>query len=325
MITLRLDIERHPVEWQRICKLATLRLPFPSLTSLGARHDYVLCILIFLLPESFLRAFLRRAPFKALDGTSPLIYAAYFGKIEHARTLLSRGVSHVNGTGLDVESARQVLPLEVAFFQQHHSLFELFLLDWRATVPLRLFSSLIDGRYLWRNPRIATKLLQCDEFAEWVADGQNKQSLLHVLDYDWCSIMRSAEQEAVPMLRRIVQVVCDFSRPDFKLESALRVTLSVVSQKSLPVLLYLCSLDVPMPSRALLIEGVTLVRELTLQGLDVNAIMTHGDIALHRAFGECRHGSSCWALDCNLCSVFIRAMGPQVSQKFINQYVTFIS
>ena len=316
MITLRLDIERHPVEWQRICELAILRLPFPSLTPLGAQHDYVLCILILLLPESFLRAFLRRAPFKALDGTSPLIYAAYFGKIEHARTLLSRGVSHVNGTGLDVESARQVLPLEVAFFQRHHSLFELFLLDWRATVPPRLFSSVFNGRYLEDDPRIATKLLQCDEFAEWVADSQNKQSLLHALDYDWVSIMRSAEQEAVTMLRRMVQVGCDFSRPDL-LESALRVTLSAVSQRSLPVLLYLCSLDVPMPSRAFLIEGVTLVRELTLQGLDVNVIMTHGDIALHRAFGECRHGSSCWGLDCNFCSVFIRAMGPQVSQKFI--------
>ena len=325
MIALRLDIERHPVEWQRICELAILRLPFPSFTSLGAQHDYVLCILIFLLPEPFLRGFLRRAPFKALDGTSPLIYAAYFGKIEHARTLLSCGVSHVNGTGLDVLRSRQVLPLEVAFFQRHHSLCELFLLDWKATVPLRLFSLVLNGRYLESDPRIATKLLQCDEFAEWVADGQNKQSLLRALDYGWGSIMRwSAGQEAVTILRRVVQVGCDFSRPDF-LEPALRVTLSAAFQRSLPVLLYLCFLDVPMPSRALLIEGITLVQELTLQGIDVNAIMTHGDIALHRAFGGCKHGSSCWALDCNLCSAFIRAMGPQVSQKFINQYVTFIS
>jgi hypothetical protein len=324
MIALRLDIEWHPVEWQRICELAILRLPYPSLTSLGAQHDYIVCILIFLLPEPFLRAFLRRAPFKALDGTSPLIYAAFFGKIEHARTLLSHGVSHVNGTGLDVESRLQVLPLEVAFFQRHHLLFDLFLLEWRATVPPRLFSSVFNGRYLERAPRLATKLLQCDEFPEWVADGQHKQSLLHVLDYDWSSIMRSVEQETITMLRRLVQVGCDFSRPDL-LEPVLRVTLSAASQRSLAVSRYLCSLDVPMPSRALFVEGITLVRELTLQGLDVNAIMTRGDIALHRAFGECKHGSSCWALDCNLCSVFIQAMGLQVSQKFINQYIRFIS
>ena len=321
MTTLRSDIQQHPVEWQRICELAIPRLPYPSWISLAAQHDFVICILIFLLPEPFLRAFLRRAPFKAIDGTNPLIYAAYFGKIEHARTLLSWGVGHVNCTGLDVQRPRQVLPLEVAFYRQHHSLFDLFLSDWRVTVPLRLFSSVFDGRYLERAPRMAARLLQCDEFAEWVADDQRKQSLRKVLDYDWGLI---GEQEAVAILRRLVQVGCDLSRPD-SLEPVLRVTLSAASRGSLAVLLYLCSLDVPMPSRALFIGGITLVQELALQGLDVNAIMTQGDIALHHAFGECKYGSSCWALDCNLCSVFIRAMGPQVSQKFINYYIGFIS
>ena len=333
MITLRLDIERHPVEWQRICELAILRLPYSS-TSRGrhlqsstdiAQHDYVICILMFLLPEPFLRAFLRRAPFKALNGTSPLIYAACFGKIEHARTILSCGVSHVNGTGLDVKSPHQILPLEVAFYKEDHSLFDLFLLDWRATVPPRLFSSVFHGRYLERAPCIATKLLQCDEFTEWVADCQCKQSLLQVLDYDWSLI---GEQEAVAILRRLVQVGCDFSALD-SLEPMLRVTFSAASQRSLALLLYLCSLDVPLPYRVLFIEGVekgtALVRDLALQGVDVHAIMTHGDNALHRVFGECKHGSSCWSLDCKLCSVFIRAMGPQVSQKFINQYIRFIS
>ena len=321
MIALRSDIQQHPVEWQRICELVTLRFPYPSWRSLAAQHDHIICILISLLPESFLRAFLRRAPFKASDGTSPLIYAAYFGRIEHARTLLSRGVSHVNGTGLDVERSRQVLPLEVAFYQQHDLLFDLFLFDWRATVPPRLFSSVFHGRHLERASRIATKLLQCDEFAEWVSDDQRKQSLLQVLDYDWGLI---GEQEAVSILRRLIQVGCDFSRPG-SLEPVLRVTLSAASQGSLVVLLYLCSLHVPMPSRVLFVEGITLVRELALQGFDVNAIMIHSDNALHRAFGECKHGSSCWSLDCNLCSVFIRAMGPQVSQKFIHQYIGSIS
>ena len=329
MIALRSDIRQHPVEWQRICELAILRLPSPSWILPAAQHDYIICILIFLLPEPFLRAFLRRAPFKAMDGTNPLIYATYSDKIEHARTLLSCGVSHVNCTGLDVQRPRQVLPLEVAFYQQHYLLFDLFLSDWRVTVPLRLYSSAFNDRYFERPSRIRiatlAKFLQCDEFAEWEADGQHKQSLLRVLDYDCCQIVESVEQEAITMLlRRLVQVGCDFSRPD-SLESMLRVTLNAMSRRRLVVLLYLCSLDVPMPSRVLFIGGTTLVRELALQGLDVNAIMTHGDIALHRAFGECKHGSSCWALDCDLCSVFIRAMGPQVSQKFIHQYIRFIS
>ena len=261
MIALRSDIQQHPVEWQRICELAILCLPYPSSTSLVAQHDYVICILIFFLPEPFLRAFLHRAPFKALDGTSPLIYAAYSDKIEHARTLLSCGASHVNCTGLDIERRpRQVLPLEVAFYRQHCSLFDLFVSDWRVTVPLQLFSSVFHGRYLERAPRTAARLLQCDEFAEWVTDEQHKQSLRKVLDYDWGLI---GEQETVAILRRLVQVGCDFSRPDL-LEPVLRVTLSVASQRSLAVLLYLCSLDVPMPSRVLLIEGITLVRELAL-------------------------------------------------------------
>ena len=331
MIALRSDIQQHPVEWRRICKLAALRLPYPSWRSLAAQHDYIICILIFLLPEPFLRAFLHRGPFKAMDGTSPLVYAAYFGKIEHARTLLSHGVSHVNGTGLDVGTPHQVLPLEVAFYQQHDSLFALFLSDWKITVPLRLFSSVSNSLPYERATRIATlaKFLQCDEFVEWVVNGQHKQSLLRVVDYDCCGIMESVEQEAVTMLlRRLVQVGCHLSRPD-SLESMLRVSLSAISQQPLVVLLYLCSLHVPLPPRVLFIEGIkkgiTLVQELALQGLDVNAIMTHGDIALQRAFGDCRHGSSCWALDCTLCSVFIRAMGPQVSQTPMNQYIRFIS
>ena len=226
----------------------------------------------------------------------------------------------MNGTGLDVATPRQVLPLEVAFYRHHESLFDLFLLDWRATVPPRLFSSVFLGRYLEHATRIATKLLQCDEFAEWVADG-HKQSLIQVLDYGRSPI---GVQGTIAILRRLVQVECDFSMAD-SLESMPRVTFSVASQRSFALLLYLCSLDVPVPYRVLFIEGTTLVQELALQGLDVNAIMTHGDIALHHAFGKCKHGSSCWALDCNLCSVFIRAMGLKVSQKFIHQYLRFIS
>ncbi|KAI9568266.1 hypothetical protein HD554DRAFT_791948 [Boletus coccyginus] len=110
MIALRLDIERYPVQWRLIMmwELATSDLPPPGCPSseLHSQHDFIIYILISSLPESFLRAFLRRAPFKVFGGTSPLIYATYFGKFEHARTLLSCGVSHVNGTGLDVRSPR---------------------------------------------------------------------------------------------------------------------------------------------------------------------------------------------------------------------------
>ncbi|KAG6374481.1 hypothetical protein JVT61DRAFT_4524 [Boletus reticuloceps] len=296
MIALRLDIERHPIQWQR----------------LTAQHDFITCVLVSLLPEPFLRAFLHRAPFKALDRTSPLIYATYFGKIEHARTLLSCGVGHVNSTGLDVERPRQVLPLEAAFHYRHRPLFDLFLLHSRVTMPPRLFSSVFYEQYLVYTPRDSTMLLRCDEFAEWVADGRHGQSLLHALDNDWRLVMQSASEEVVLiLLRRLAQVGCDFSGPD-SLESVLRVILCAASQRSLSVLLYLHSLDVLIPSRALLIGRMTLVEGLTLRGLDVHAIMTQGDIAMHRAFGECKHGSSCWAPDCNLCSVFLRVMGPQL-------------
>ena len=317
MIALRLDIEQYPFEWRRIMmwELATLDLPSgcppPELHS---QHDFIIYILIFSLPDSFLRAFLRRAPFKAFDGTSPLIYATYSGKFEHAKTLLSCGVSDVNRTGLDVRSPRQVLPLEVAFHLGNHSLFDLFLLDWRAAVPPRLFSSVFDEwhPHLKRH-LIVTKLLQCDEFAEWVAAGQHGQSLLRALDYIWSLIVQSvSEQDVLTVLRRLAQVSCNFSIPN-SLESVLRVTLIAASHSFFAVLLYLCSLDVPIPSRALFFWRTTPVQELTLRGLDVNAVVAHGDIALHHALGKCKHGSSCWAPDCNLCSVFLRVIGPQVS------------
>lgn len=317
MITLRLDIKRHPVEWHHMCKLTTLSLPYPPI-SLAAQHDFILCVIISSLPEPFLRAFLRRAPFKALDGTNPLIYAAYFDKIDHARTLLSCGVSHVNRTGLEVERPCQALPLEVAFHYRNHSLFDLFLLHWGATVPPRLFSSVFHDHYLTYNPRDATMLLQCDEFAEWVADGQCGQSLLHALDRDWYTIMWSASEKTVlTVLQRLTQVGCDFSNPD-SLESVLPIIFTAASQGSLAVMLCLYSLDVPIPSRMLFIGGTTFIQELILRGLDVNAIVAHGDRTLHRAFGGCKRGSSCWAPDCNLCSIFLRIIVPQleVSQSF---------
>lgn len=172
MIGLRLDIEQHPAGWRLMGRLASWCLKLPSRSRLSAQHDFIICVLVSLLSPPFLLAFLRRAPFKASDGTSPLVYATYFNKIEHARTLLSYRVSHVNTTGLDVERPCQVLPLEVALHYQHHSLFDLFLLDWRATVHPRLFLSVLHEQYLEHSPRDATMLLQSDEFAEWMADGQ---------------------------------------------------------------------------------------------------------------------------------------------------------
>lgn len=316
MISLRSDIERHPVEWRLISKLATLSPPYPSKLPPAAQHDFIICVLISSLPESFLRAFLRQARFKAFDGTSPLIYATYFHKIEHARTILSRRVSQVNTSGLDVECPCQVLPLEAALHYQHHDLFDLFLLDWGATIPPRLFFSVFYKGYLCYNPRDATILLQCDEFAEWVVDGHHGQSLLHALG-NTGGLLRLAkstpEKVVVTLLRRLSQAVPNFFGPG-SLEFVLGIILDAESRKSFSVLQHLCSLDVPIPSRALSIGRTELIQTLTRHGHDVNAIMTRGNVALYHALGECKHGSSCWTSDCNSCSPFLRAINPDVSQ-----------
>lgn len=324
MIALRSDMQQHPDQWACILKQTHLprslswhpdqwacipkqtHLPW-NLSWLTPKHDFIIYLLITSLPESSLCAFLRRSPFKAFEGTNPLIYATHFGSIEHAKALISRGISDVNSTGLDVGSSCQLCPLEVAFYRGHRPLFDMFLSHWMATVPPQLFSVIFDG-LCSTSPYIVAKLLQCDEFAEWAAKDRHNKSLLRVFETNQYQ-MYSTEQDLLSMLRRLVQVGCDLSAPD-SLQPVLRIIWNAVSNRYTAVLLYLWSQDVPIPTRALLSQGITLVQELASQGLDVDAIMTNSDLAFQRALGQCKHGFSCWTTDCDLCSIFLRLLAP---------------
>ncbi|KAG9314893.1 hypothetical protein JVU11DRAFT_3995 [Chiua virens] len=300
MTRLRLDIQQHPAEWAQILKLVALLclpcLPFslprnpsssirwlsPIYQCLYPEHDFIIYILISLLPEPCLRAFLHRSPFEAFNGTSPLVYATYLGKIEHARTLLSWGIN-VRRAGLDVESPYQVLPLEVAFYRGHHSLFDLFLAHWRAPVPSRLLSTVFGSQRRNYDPCMVVKLLRCDEFMEWVAKGQHQQRLLSALNDREMS--RLSDQVLINTLSRLIQIGCDFSTPDF-LQSALRATLHAIRQRRQE-------------------NGRAMVEGLISLGLDVGAIAAEGDLAIERIFGKCKRGASCWIADCPPCSAFL--------------------
>jgi hypothetical protein len=227
IVALRFHIQRHPVEWAYIqSKLACFK-HHPFLSLLGPKHDFIVYFLIASLPAPVLLEFLLHAPFKAFEGTSPLIYATYLGKFEHAETLLSQGIN-VGSVGLDVKSLRQVFPLEAAVHYHRRSLFDLFLMQWMASVPLRLISAIFDLKSpgYW-DTYMTVKLVRCNEFPEWVLEFEGKhQQLLPHLFYQNCN--QWTEQELLAVLRRFLQVGCNLSAPE-SLKPVLKVTSLAVS------------------------------------------------------------------------------------------------
>ncbi|KAF8438213.1 hypothetical protein L210DRAFT_3545717 [Boletus edulis BED1] len=130
------DIQRHPTAWENICWTSQrykLLVPWPAFAS-----------------DSLLRAFLgpTRRTVKPRYRTNPLVYAAHFGKPQHAQLLLSHG--------------RQI---------DNTMLWSDLLLSTGSVVPKQLFTRTTDRNF---PIRIARRLLQTDEFMEWVAERGNK-------------------------------------------------------------------------------------------------------------------------------------------------------
>ncbi|KAG9314842.1 hypothetical protein JVU11DRAFT_3938 [Chiua virens] len=312
VVTLRLDIHEHPTEWAQVCKL--VRSSISSFKWLSPEHDFVIYVVISLLPAPSLHTFLCRASFKAFDQTSPLVYATHLGKIEQARTLLSWGIK-VHRAGWDVGSARKLLPLEVAFYGRHHSLFELFLKHWRAPIPSRLFSALFGAQEWWGcYPSMILQILKCDEFAEWAIEGQYQKILLSPSNLS--NILIYGEEDIIAILQRFLQVGCDLSLPE-SLSSTLQVTWDAVSKFRPRLLEFLYSQNVPIPSRVfsggVLLETrmrslgfirilklerrrrsmkklTRLVQKLVSHGHDLGTIVTNGDLEFKRV----------------LCSIFLK-------------------
>jgi hypothetical protein len=121
-----MDIQRYPDAWEVICQMSRRY----NLRSRGQarKHDFMLYILTAFASDSLLHAFLgpSHRVLKPKYQTNPLVYAAHFGKPQHAQLLLSRGAK-VNERGLVVDASRQALPLEVAVSRRHDAMVDLLL------------------------------------------------------------------------------------------------------------------------------------------------------------------------------------------------------
>ncbi|KAF8137382.1 hypothetical protein EV363DRAFT_1428288, partial [Boletus edulis] len=238
MVTLQSDIQRHPTAWENICWTSQrykLLVPWP-----GPEHDFMLYVLTAFASDSLLRAFLgpTRRTVKPRYRTNPLVYAAHFGKPQHAQLLLSHGAK-VNERGLVVQAYRQDIPLEVAVSRQHDAMVDL-LLSTGSVVPKQLFTRTTDRNF---PIRIARRLLQTDEFMEWVAERGNKPpSPLGLLERRLPSVY---ERDILVMIRRLVQVGLDPAARNSAQKAALHIA---ITERYEAVVVYLLLLGTPLPS-----------------------------------------------------------------------------
>ena len=314
MLVLQAEIQTHPLEWKRMCGLASLYRAYKSWIT--PEHDFIICVLISMLPEPFLRAFLRRTPPKTKFTSNPLVHTVHFNKVDHARTLLSRGVD-VNDNGCEVADSGQVertLPLVVALRHDNDTLVDLFLSEGGATVPPQVYSTVFEKFGCEYAPHLVLSLLQADDFVEWATEEvQDAAILSRPLDHSRYQQHQVTEKDLIVVIRRLVQIGHDLSSEQFLLMVA-----SATSKGHVSLLEYLFCIEAPIPSGVLVAEKVApLVRDLALRGIDIEAIMAKGDITLHQVLQPCLGHSHCWTLDCFWCSAsrstLLTTLGREVS------------
>jgi ankyrin repeat protein len=197
---LHSNAQRHHLEWDQFQRRSNGRWP-------TLQDDFVLFILIAFAPTPLLRSFIGNAQLKCKDGTNPLIYAACFGEVEHARILLSSGVSLNRRGYLD---HHQLLPLEAAVRRYDLRMVNLFLTEG-SPVPHELFMRVLE-RYCDIPARIVSRLVQTDEFVEWAPDARDEGLLLRALDpmrYAVPNMFRPSQQDMDIIQQRFVQIGCD--------------------------------------------------------------------------------------------------------------------
>ena len=291
--------QQHPSKWYQLHRRSHNQWP-------TLNDDFVLFILIAFAPISLLHSYIGSTQLKPKDGTNPLTYAARFGRIEHARTLLSRGIK-LNGR---VRQGRgQVLPLEAAVSCRHYKMVDLFLAEG-SPVPHKLFVDALESNQSMTAP-IVSRLLQTDEFTEWAADAQNPALLLRALDLS--RYHGPSEKDANTIERRLVQLGCD---PSTRFnETSLR---HAVSAGHVSTVEHMLSLHIPLPTDIILdalrrgISNTEMIHLCLSQGSDVHAVSSTEDTALHLALApsnlpeDCSENvqvlidAGCYPSSCNL-------------------------
>ena len=211
MESLQVMIFRHAWEWDRMCKLVpSIRseIPWPS-----SEHDFTMYTLIAFAPDALFRAFLDRSALTPREGTNPLVYAAHFGKADHARALILRGAS-VNHFGLvvnqlaadnmdvdgsdandpgsdsvaDFPDERKAMPIQVAVNRWHAEMLDV-LLAHGSTIPDELLNRVLRVKPHQFPLYIIRRLLQTADFVKWTSAPWDNRRLLeavmgHEEDYE---------------------------------------------------------------------------------------------------------------------------------------------
>lgn len=278
--TLQLDVRQYPPDWERLCERTHSSYPlWPT-----PKHDLVLYILVAFAPEPLLRSYIGRSKLKLKDGTNPLIYAAHFYKVEHARTLLSSGVS-LNRTGWSVSpDPYQVLPLKVAVDCANHLVVELFLMEG-SPVPHELFATVLEKQSRGFSAPIVLKLLQTDQFVEWAAHIRDEGPLFRALDptrYPRCPPKSLSDQDIEVFQQRLVQIGYDPST-HFD-ETSLR---HAVSAGHLSTVKRMLASNIPVPPDIILdashsrSSNSSMIRLFLGRRCDVDVVSPTEDTALH--------------------------------------------
>ena len=289
--TLHFNAQQHPSEWDQLRRRAGNMLwCLPAL-----KHDFVLFILVAYAPAPLLRSFIGRTQLKLKDGTNPLIYAARFGKVEHARILLSSGVS-LNCKGWDIYPGDlQLLPLEAATGSDGLCMVNLFLTEG-SPLPHELFVSAL-RRNCFIPLRTVSRLLQTDEFVEWAAEARDEHLHLRALDparYTAGNMLEASDwhEDMDIIQRRLVQVGCDPStRFD---ETSLR---HAVSAGNVSAVQHMLSRNTPFPPDIILDASRSLAPDAEMirlclnMGCDVHTVSPAGDTPLHFVLDSFHHHS----------------------------------
>lgn len=289
---LEANTQSHSRMWDSMCLSANRlkRCTTPNWPT--SQHDFTLYILVAFGSSSILRKFLRRTGLRPKEGTNPLVYAAYFNKDEHARTLLLRGAK-LNLRGWETDGFCQALPITVALQNHHHNIVTLFVAEG-SPVPFHTFAMLYHRYDQSKIPSPIVKiLLQTDDFAE-ATNSPLTHVFLRPLALFNCLLKNDInEQDFIVIIRRIIQLGYDPFEATFHRDTLLR---TAVQQGHVAAIRYLLSLGITLPSDFLVTlnlertqNAAQMIRELVENGANTLTHNIRGDSVLHlsiAAFGE---------------------------------------
>ena len=280
------DVRHHPSHWDRLCELREDILEWPYAPWPSSKHGFALYILIAYSPPGLLRTFLSNShSSQPRIRTNPLVYAADLRKTEHAIVLLACGAD-VDARGLVIDDSYRASPLEVAIDLGDDVLVG-ELLQRGCLVTSELLATAVCMP--WCSTRVLVKLLQTDEFAEWVLGIGDERLYRGIFNSARPNAgdNRKTDEDHVSLARRLSQLGLDLS-PDCQFGKGLIERALHAAHTSM--LEFLLSPHQPPPAEFLISastgdtsETVPVVRFLLQRGVNVHAVSDGGDNALHLA------------------------------------------